>query len=228
MRPLPGIFAVSLTLALTACSEEQAEAPAAPPVKTETAPPAAATDPTPAGDAGSNNDKAGFQAQPFFAQMVLEDVTFQVESPNDSSINRVTVRSEGPEGPIGQMEAEADGTITNVEIEDLNADGYPEIYVYVTSAGSGSYGSLIAYASNQNKSLSQIYLPSIEDDPAISQGYMGHDEFAVGEGAFLRRFPIYKDGDTNAQPTGGTRQIQYKLEAGEAGWILRQDRVVEF
>ncbi len=228
MRPLPGIFAVSLTLALTACFEEQAEAPAAPPVKTETAPPAAATDPTPAGDAGSNNDKAGFQAQPFFAQMVLEDVTFQVESPNDSSINRVTVRGEGPEGPIGQMEAEADGTITNVEIEDLNADGYPEIYVYVTSAGSGSYGSLIAYASNQNKSLSQIYLPSIEDDPAISQGYMGHDEFAVGEGAFLRRFPIYKDGDTNAQPTGGTRQIQYKLEAGEAGWILRQDRVVEF
>jgi hypothetical protein len=228
MRSIPGIFAVSLTLALTACSEEQAEAPAAPPAKTETAPPAAAPDATPAGDAGSNNDKADVQAEPFFAQMVLEDVTFQVESPNDSSINQVTVRAEGPEGPIGQMETEADGTITNVEIEDLNADGYPEIYVYVTSAGSGSYGSLIAYASNQNKSLSQIYLPSIEDDPAISQGYMGHDEFAVGEGAFLRRFPIYKDGDPNAQPTGGTRQIQYKLEAGEAGWILRQDRVVEF
>ena len=118
MRSLPGIFAVSLTLALTACSEEQAEAPAAPPANTETAPPAAAPDATPAGDAGSNNDKADVQAEPFFAQMVLEDVTFQVESPNDSSINQVTVRAEGPEGPIGQMETEADGTITNVEIED--------------------------------------------------------------------------------------------------------------
>jgi hypothetical protein len=28
------------------------------------------------------------------------------------------------------------------------------VYVYVTSAGSGSYGSLIAYASNRNRSLS--------------------------------------------------------------------------
>ena len=168
------------------------------------------------------------QAESFFAQTVLQGVTFQVESPNDSSINQVIVRANMSEGSLGQMQAEADGTITNVEIEDLNADGYPEIYVCVTSAGSGSYGSLIAYASNQNKSLSEIYLPSIEDNPEISQGYMGHDEFAVVEGTFVRRFPVYLDGDTNAESTGGTRQIQYKLETGEAGWVLRQDRVVEF
>ena len=168
------------------------------------------------------------QAEPFFAQMVLQGVTFQVESPNDSSINQVIVRANMSEGSLGQMQAEADGTITNVEVEDLNADGYPEIYVYVTSAGSGSYGSLIAYASNRNKSLGEIYLPSFEDNPEISQGYMGHDEFFVGEGTFVRRFPIYRDGDNNAESTGGTRQIQYKLETGEAGWVLRQDRVVEF
>jgi len=168
------------------------------------------------------------QAEPFFAQMVLQGVTFQVESPNDSSINEVIVRANVPDGSLGQMQAEADGTISNVEIEDLNADGYPEIYVYVTSAGSGSYGSLIAYASNRNKSLSKVYLPSIEDSPEILQGYMGHDEFFVGEGTFIRRFPVYRDGDNNAEPSGGTRQIQYMLEAGEAGWVLRQDRVVEF
>ena len=61
------------------------------------------------------------------------------------------MRAEGPEGPIGQMEAEADGTITGMEIDDMDANGFPEIYVYVTSAGSGSYGSLIAYASNRIK-----------------------------------------------------------------------------
>ena len=60
------------------------------------------------------------------------------------------------------------------------------------------------------------------------QGYMGHDQFAVGEGTFMRRFPIYLERDTNAAPNGLTRQIQYKLEPGEAGWILRPDRVVEF
>ena len=122
-------------------------------------------------------------SQPFFAQMVLQGVTFQVESPNEGSINLVTVRAETPEGKLGPMEVEADGSITNVEVEDLNADGYPEIYVYVNSAGSGSYGSLIAYASNRNRSLSEIYLPPLEDDPDASRGYMGHDTFAVGEGA---------------------------------------------
>jgi len=129
---------------------------------------------------------------------------------------------------LGELQAEADGSISNVEIGDLNADGYPEIYVYINSVGSGSYGSLVAYASNRNKSLSEIYLPSLENNPEVSTGYMGHDEFTVGEGALLRRFPIYRDGDTNAKPTGGIRQIQYKLVAGEAGWILRQDRVLDY
>jgi hypothetical protein len=167
-------------------------------------------------------------AEDFFARMVLQDVTFQVESPNVGSINRVTVRAETPDGPIGNMENEADGTITNVEVGDLNIDGFPEVYIYVNSAGSGSYGSLIAYASNRNKSLSEIYLPPVEEGSAEAKGYMGHDEFAVVENTLVRRFPIYRDGDTNSAPSGGTRQIQYKLEAGEAGWVLRQDRVVEY
>ena len=167
-------------------------------------------------------------AESFFAQMVLQDVTFQVESPNEGSLNQVTVRAETPEAALEPVMAEADGTITNVEVEDLNGDGYPEIYVYINSAGSGSYGSLIAYASNRNTSLSQIYLQSIEKDPSVAQGYMGHDEFSVVEGTLLRRFPIYRENDKNAEPTGGTRQIQYTLEPGEAGWVLRQEQVVDF
>ncbi len=56
------------------------------------------------------------------------------------------------------MEQEIDGTVSGVEIADFNSDGSPEIYVYVTSAGSGSYGDLVAYSSNNNKSISGIYL----------------------------------------------------------------------
>ncbi|MEY3069543.1 MAG: hypothetical protein RLZZ456_1242, partial [Pseudomonadota bacterium] len=61
-----------------------------------------------------------------------------------------------------------------------------------------------------------------------SKGYMGHDEFVVGEGIIAQRFPIYNEGDNNANPTGKTRQLQYKLTAGEAGWVMKVDRVVEF
>jgi hypothetical protein len=160
-------------------------------------------------------------SRPFFAQMVLQGVTFQAESPNEGSINLVTMRAETPEGKLGPIEVEADGTITNVEVEDLNADGYPEIYVYVNSAGSGSYGSLIAYASNRNRSLSEIYLPSLEDGPDASKGYMGHDTFAVGEGALLRRFPVYREGDTNAEPSGRATRTPSRAAARarcSTGW----------
>lgn len=167
-------------------------------------------------------------AEDFFAQMVLQGVTFQVESPNDSSINPVTVRAETADGSLGSIETEADGTITNVEVADLNVDGYPEIFIYVNSAGSGSYGSVIAYASNRNLSLGEIYLPPVEEGSDEAIGYMGHDEFTVIENTFVRRFPVYRDGDPNSAPSGGTRQIQYKLTAGEASWVLRKERVVEY
>lgn len=173
--------------------------------------------------------EAGAPRGPFFAQQVLQGVTFQIESPNNSSINKVSVRAQVGQTTIGEHAVEADGAITGVEVQDLNADGFPEIYVYVASAGSGSYGSLIAFASNRNRSITPITLAPLEaEGAAVTKGYMGHDKFAVGEGALLRRFPIYREGDVNSKPTGGTRQIQYKLKAGEAGWVLRRDRVVEF
>ena len=126
------------------------------------------------------------------------------------------------------MKQEAESHVVLAEIADLNVDGSPEIYVYVQSAGSGSYASLVAYSATKKKSLSQIYLPPITGDAKAAKGYMGHDEFRVVESTLVRRFPVYRDGDTNAKPTGGTRQIQYKLAAGEAGWYLRPDKVVEY
>jgi hypothetical protein len=71
-------------------------------------------------------------------------------------------------------------------------------------------------SANQRKSMSEIYLPLVSDDAKAAKGYMGHDEFAVVEGRLLRRFPVYMDRDTNAVPSGGVRQMQYKLKPGEA------------
>ena len=155
-------------------------------------------------------------------------ITFRVTSPNSGSINEVTITPSGLEIDNSPVTVEVDGTVTGAEVADLNFYGSPEIYVYATSAGSGSYGSLIAYGTNNRKSMSPIYLPPVVDHPEASKGYMGHDEFAVVELGLVQRFPIYREGDTNAEPTGGTRQVQYKLEAGEAGWVLRPDRVVEY
>ena len=119
-------------------------------------------------------------------------------------------------------------TIVNAEIGDLNVDSYPEVFIYLTSDGSGSYGKLIGYSVNNGKSVSQVYLPEISENNEVNKGYMGHDEMAIVENTFCQRFPVYKEGDSNANPTGGTRQIQYKLVDGESGRILKIDKVVEF
>lgn len=119
-------------------------------------------------------------------------------------------------------------TVVNAEIGDLNIDSYPEVFVYLTSDGSGSYGKLIGYSVNNGKSVSQVYLPEISENSEVNKGYMGHDEMAIVENTFCQRFPVYKEGDSNAGPTGGTRQIQYKLVDGESGRMLKIDKVVEF
>jgi hypothetical protein len=158
----------------------------------------------------------------------LQGIRFRVTCANEGSVNTLHIVPAGLEIDNSPIERTIDGTVTGAEVADLNVDGSPEIYVYATSAGSGSYGSVVAYSANRRKSLSEIYLPPITQNKAASKGYMGHDEFAVVENVFVQRFPIYRDGDTNAKPTGGTRQMQYKLVPGEAGWVLKVDRVVEY
>lgn len=167
------------------------------------------------------------QSAAFLLRQTLQGVTFQVDSSNQGSINQVFISAHTSSNSLGALQLQVDGLIAKAETADLNEDGYPEIYVYLQSAGSGSYGSLIAFASNKNQSLSRIYLPPIMDQPKLAQGYMGHDEFSVGTGVLVRRFPIYLSGDINAAPSGGVRVVRYKLIAGEAGWILQSAPVVE-
>jgi hypothetical protein len=164
-------------------------------------------------------------AEPFKKVLSLKGITFTITSPNNSSINKVTITPKGLKGSNKPVVVEADGILTGAEIDDLNQDGCPDLFIYVTSAGSGSYGSVIAYTTNRNKSLSPIYLTPVSDNPQDSKGYMGHDEFAVVEGSFIQRFNLYDD---KGKKTEKMRQIQYKLKAGEAGFKLEKYKTTDF
>lgn len=165
---------------------------------------------------------------PFDRILELLGIRFHVTSANSGSVNMLHIVPAGLEIDNSPVVRKIDGMVTGAEVADINSDGSPEIYVYVTSVGSGSYGSLVAYSANQRKSLSEIYLPPLSEDKLASKDYRGHDEYAVLEGVLGHRFPVYRDTDTNAKPTGGTRQFQYKLIRGEAGWILKVDKMVEY
>lgn len=152
-------------------------------------------------------------------------ISFKVETKGDSLIIQPSGLSVSNEVLYHDITGY---TVINAEIGDLNVDSYPEVFVYLVSDGSGSYGKLIGYSVNNGKSVSQVYLPEISENNEVNKGYMGHDEMAIVENTFCQRFPIYKEGDSNANPTGGTRQIQYKLVDGESGRILKIDKVMDF
>jgi len=163
----------------------------------------------------------------FRKQLSLQGVTFDVIATDEGSINQLKIQPSGLSIDNSMVKHEIDGRVIGVEIEDLDSDGSPELLIYVTSAGSGSYGSVIGYSVNNMKSMSQISFPNITDHEKAGKGYMGHDVFAIVETTFVQRFPIYKKGDTNSNPTGGTRQVQYKLTKGEACKIFKVSKVLD-
>lgn len=211
--------AIAILVSLTACGQKPAEPEVQNTSKAVESAPATSVEPPPE----TANTMSGFNKE-----FDLQGVHFVVEASSNGSINTLSIIPSGLKGSNDAITREIDGTVTNAEVNDLNADGSPEIYVFTQSAGSGSYGTVIGYAVNDGKSLSEIYFPSVADDPKNSAGYMGHDEFYTAEGTLAQRFPIYNSGDTNATPTGKSRQLQYKLKAGEAGWVLKLDRAIEY
>ena len=167
-------------------------------------------------------------SQPTGCALAYGELSFNVSASNSGSINQLTIQSSGLELGNPALISEIDGSAYKSELADLDGNGWPELYIYVSSAGSGSYGSLVAYAVNGGKSISPIFLADLADNPEAVKGYMGHDEFAVVENGLVRRYPVYEANDVNADPTGGTRQLQYKLQPGEAGWQLQLDRVLDY
>lgn len=217
MTPRSLVLALAAAALLTACGKSAPEATeAAATASTATTPSAA---PAPA---------APSAPVAFDKTLTSKGITFRVTAANDSSAGTVTIAPSGLTVTNDTITQEVDGTVIGAEVADLDVNGWPELYVFTRSAGSGSYGSVIGQAVNNGKSLSAIFLPDITEDAKLAQGYMGHDEFAIVENSLARRFPIYAPGDANAAPSGKMRQVSYALVAGEAGWVLRTRDVTEF
>lgn len=114
--------------------------------------------------------------------------------------------------------------LQNVQLKDLDNNGFDELYLITQATGSGSYGSIFGFASNNDLSLTSIYVPEIsENDVQLNgpfYGYMGHDSIYFEDARLFRKYPVYKQGDPNCCPTGGDKTHQYTLKAGEASWVL--------
>ena len=143
--------------------------------------------------------------------------------PAGRSLATIEIRTEGFEHNFREVFEDRD-PVSDVFTADLDGNGFDEIYIVTTAAGSGSYGTILGFASNKDKSLSIIHFPDVREGDETFEGYMGHDTFTIEGRKLVRMFPVYREGDANANPTGGRRRLVYGLVPGEAGWQLRVEQ----
>jgi len=167
-------------------------------------------------------------AAPFDQRQQLLGISFHVTSPNKAAANAVRIVPAGLQIDNTPIEMDIAGVVTGAEVADINADHSPEIYIYVREPGPEKRMSLVAFSANKKKSLSMINLPALSETRGADKGYCGNDDMATVEGVFMRRFPLCGKGDHATAPTGKTRQLQYKLMPGEAGWQLKLDKMLEY
>ena len=157
---------------------------------------------------------------PFSWEGGYGSVSFKVGAVRQGDLSVVTITPEGLSVTNEPLVREMKGVVERAEVADLNADQNLELYVYAKSANGNPTTSVIGFSVNNGKSMSDIYFPPLAEDPKNSKGFSGNDDMAAVESAFVHRFPI--------QGTSKTRQLQFKLKQGEAGWIMVLDKVVEY
>lgn len=174
---------------------------------------------------GFNTNEVSAQAKEFKQTLSWLDYSFTIEAKD----NKLYFKPSNLEIVNREEVHDITGyTINNAQIGDLNNDGYPEVFIYLTANGSGRYGQLIGYACNNGKSMSIVYLQPVEDNKEIAKNYRGHDFMMMQGNTFIRLFPIYLENDVNANPTGGVRKLEYKLVDGEASRILKLVKATDY
>ena len=105
----------------------------------------------------------------FYETFNSSAVSYEVTTIGRGSIQQLIVQPSGLKEANDKFTMELDGSVTNAEIADLNGDSFPELLIYTTSAGSGSYGNVIAFSPNNGKSLSTVPFFSIADNPKANR-----------------------------------------------------------
>jgi hypothetical protein len=173
------------------------------------------------------NHQPATETYSFQKLLQFKNISFDVHTKGEGSLKQLSIKTSGLDVKDRDVQLKIDGKVTDAQLADLNADGFPELLIFTQSAGSGSYGNVIAYSVNGGKSMSRVNFPVTSENPKLKNGYMGHDNFSIIHSSLVQEFPVYKEGDANSNPTGGTRRVQYKLLNGEASRKFVVDKITD-
>ena len=127
-------------------------------------------------------------AKPFVRHLSLQGVNVVVVASGEGSVQQLSVRPSRRGQALPVVRQEVDGQVIGAEMEDLNGDGLPELFICVQSAGSGSYGTVLAWSTPASGGLLPITLQDL--GTSDTKGYRGHDQVAVVRTSLVRRSPI--------------------------------------
>ncbi|MBU2949195.1 hypothetical protein KO493_00585 [Tamlana agarivorans] len=148
--------------------------------------------------------------------LMLQDVGFNISAVEKNGETELTVNAFGLKENHGNPQVVTfKGNIVDAQVEDLDADGSPELVVFTESEG---FGSVVAFSTLNKNSMIPVYFPPVSENAKINEGYNGQDEFSLVETTLGQRFPTDK----------GTKQVSYKLVNGEAGKKFEMTNVSEF
>ncbi|GAB4028444.1 hypothetical protein [Spirosoma gilvum] len=155
---------------------------------------------------------------PQFSKTVRFNIySFSVVSADTGRVREAIIKAYRGELLLTNFRVRVDGSVVGVEVADLDSNRFPELYIYSTSDGSGSFGRVYAWQ----------FLPERKADIAMpnwqlstGSGYMGHDSLWTDRTILCRKYPIYQDGDANAEPSGGFRMMRYYLQAAGLNYSL--------
>ena len=161
---------------------------------------------------------------PQFSKVLRYNVyRFTIEASDSGRVRDVVVKAYRGELLLTNFRIRVDGAVVGAEVADLDGNRFPELYIYSTSDGSGSFGRIYAWQ----------FLPDRKADITLTNwqlslinGYMGHDSLWVERDILCRKYPIYQAGDSNAEPSGGYRMMRYRLKSVGSGFTLIKDEVV--
>ncbi len=146
--------------------------------------------------------------------------TFSVTAADTGRVRTVQIKAYRGELLLTNFRIRVDGAVVGAEVADLDNNRFPELYLYSTSDGSGSFGRVYAWQFLPERKA-DITIPNWQ--PPVSDGYMGHDSLWVEPAILCRKYPVYYSGDANAEPSGGDRMIRYKLKPVGAGFSLVEE-----
>jgi hypothetical protein len=125
------------------------------------------------------------------------------------SLELYLVQLLSPRGMTAMTTGSLIGSLEQVWLTDLDQDDQLEVLILSRTSGGGSQAELI-FLESDGFSFSRRPMPELSQ--MSDEGYRGGDVVIIQNQRILREFPVYRTGDADCCPTGGTMRMVYSFE----------------